>query len=398
MSFDPSQDHSRLRAMIYALARVKLREDLYRSFEELDRSMAHEQLRALKSSIEQFEADFTDDTDPPSLQSKPQVTDAGDDAPTTGISILRRAVPARLVVASQYDAPIPDSFFASAALRRKNAVPLPTIYEDRTPSAIRRVGKRINAAVWSTIQLVVAAALGAAIYTALATHMVSFGWSGARAVDKVVNENSSENTVPKQATSNLHSNKNSPFPAETAYRPGVRNIPIPADYGAYAVVDGHLTDLDLLPIRVPDARVAISAPISMPSRVHLPIGQLQFLIFRRDLANNAPDRAVVRVVARVVRALTFSSSGKPAVNNVDGPWVIRSNSYEMKVAPIADSPEMILIRPEHPEFVFPAGRYALVLKDIAYDFTLDGPMFNSAHCLERTDALNAPVYTECRKL
>ena len=194
-----------------------------------------------------------------------------------------------------------------------------------------------------------------------ATHLVSFGWSGAH---KVVNENSSENTVPKQATSNLHSNKNSPFPAETAYRPGVRNIPIPTDYGAYAVVDGHLTDLDLLPIRVPDARVAISAPISTPSRVHLPIGQLQFLIFRRGLANNAPDRAVVRVVARVVRALTFSSSGKPAVNNVDGPWVIRRNSYEMKVAPIADSPEMILIRPEHPEFVFPAGRYALVLKDM----------------------------------
>ena len=38
--FDPGQDHSRVRAMIYALARVKLREDLYRSFEELDRSMA----------------------------------------------------------------------------------------------------------------------------------------------------------------------------------------------------------------------------------------------------------------------------------------------------------------------------------------------------------------------
>ena len=137
----------------------------------------------------------------------------------------------RLVVASQYDAPIPDSFFASAALRRNNAVPLPTIYEDRTPSAIRRVGKRINAAVWSTIQLVVAAALGAAISTALATHMVSFGWSGAHTVDKVVNDNSSENTVPKQATSNLHSNKNSPFPAETAYRPGVRNIQSPPIMG-----------------------------------------------------------------------------------------------------------------------------------------------------------------------
>ena len=70
----------------------------------------------------------------------------------------------------------------------------------------------------------------------------------------------------------------------------------------------------------------------------------------------------------------------------------------MKVAPVADNPEMILIRPEHPEFVFPAGRYALVLKGVAYDFTLDGPMVDSAHCLERTEAMHAPIYTECRSL
>jgi hypothetical protein len=66
------------------------------------------------------------------------------------------------------------------------------------------------------------------------------------------------------------------------------------------------------------------------------------------------------------------------------------------VAPVPDNPEMILIRPEHAEFIFPAGRYALVLKNVAYDFTLDGPIVDAAHCLERTDALNSPIYTECR--
>jgi hypothetical protein len=70
----------------------------------------------------------------------------------------------------------------------------------------------------------------------------------------------------------------------------------------------------------------------------------------------------------------------------------------MRVAPVPDNPEMILIRPDPPDLVFPAGRYALVIKNVAYDFTLDGPLTDTAHCLERTDALSGPVYTECRKL
>jgi hypothetical protein len=85
------------------------------------------------------------------------------------------------------------------------------------------------------------------------------------------------------------------------------------------------------------------------------------------------------------------------VAKVDQSWVVRSNSYQMMVSPVADNHEMILIRLTHADFVFPAGRYALVLnKGAAYDFTLDGPSSDSAHCLERTDALNNPIYTECR--
>lgn len=69
----------------------------------------------------------------------------------------------------------------------------------------------------------------------------------------------------------------------------------------------------------------------------------------------------------------------------------------MRVAPVADNPEMILIRPDA-DVTLSAGRYALVVKGVAYDFIVDGPLTDPAHCLERTDALNAPVYTECRNL
>jgi hypothetical protein len=114
--------------------------------------------------------------------------------------------------------------------------------------------------------------------------------------------------------------------------------------------------------------------------------------------NNAPDRVAVRIVARVMRALTFDSAGNPKTTNVEQSWVIRNNSYQMRVAPFADNLEMIVIRPDPADFVLPAGRYALVLKGVGYDFTVDGTQTDAAHCLERTDALNAPIFSECRKL
>ena len=39
------------------------------------------------------------------------------------------------------------------------------------------------------------------------------------------------------------------------------------------------------------------------------------------------------------------------------------------------------------------ANYVLVVKGGAYDFTVDGPASEAAHCLERTDAIGAPVYT-----
>jgi hypothetical protein len=57
----------------------------------------------------------------------------------------------------------------------------------------------------------------------------------------------------------------------------------------------------------------------------------------------------------------------------------------MKVAPIDGHRAMLLVRPPVADFAFPAGRYVLLLKSVAYDFSIDGPIADLAQCVERTD-------------
>ncbi len=174
------------------------------------------------------------------------------------------------------------------------------------------------------------------------------------------------------------------------------DIPTPSTYGVYALTNGQLTELEPLPIKVPDQRVAISGTISTPSTAKLSNGRARFIVFRRDLAKNAPEKVVVRVVARVMRASASNHNEEATTSSVGHSWAVRGVSYNMKVAPVRGNPTMILISPADVDFLFPAGRYALVLKAVAYDFSVDGPITDLAQCIERTDELDAPTYTQCR--
>ena len=173
-------------------------------------------------------------------------------------------------------------------------------------------------------------------------------------------------------------------------------FPLPTVYGVYAASEGKLYELDPLPLKVPDARIAISAIISNPAQVTLPAGKLQFVIFRRDLVASAPTEVFVRVVARVVREMKFAAAGSPTTINVDGEWAIRSKAYTFRVSPIGDSPEMVTLRSGDPEFTLPPGRYVLVLAGKGYDFTVEGNVTDAAQCLERTNVVGGLVYSECR--
>ena len=187
---------------------------------------------------------------------------------------------------------------------------------------------------------------------------------------------------------------NAPPPSARLAR--TSSLPLPSAYGVYALSDGNLTELDVLPGRVPDQRVFLSAVISKVSHTVLPNGQAHFIVFRRDLATSAPDRVAVRVVAKITRAMTFDPTGKARVSEVNDAWTVRGIAYDFRVSPVADNAEMLLLRPENASFVLSPGRYALVLKGQAYDFTITGTVTDPAHCLERTVAANGTFYSECK--
>ena len=113
--------------------------------------------------------------------------------------------------------------------------------------------------------------------------------------------------------------------------PQALGFPIPSVYGIYAVSGGQLHELEPLVGRVPDQRVFMSTPIKTASRTVLPDGRAVFIIYRRDAANGAPERVSVRVIAKVLRAMTFNTAGQVSTTNVQDTWTIRNISYDFRV-------------------------------------------------------------------
>ena len=94
-------------------------------------------------------------------------------------------------------------------------------------------------------------------------------------------------------------------------------FPLPNAYGVYAVNDGQLHELEPLAGRVPDQRVFMSTPIRTASRTTLPDGRVAFIVYRRDVASSAPDRVAVRVIAKVMRTMTFDTTGQAKTTDVE---------------------------------------------------------------------------------
>ena len=171
-------------------------------------------------------------------------------------------------------------------------------------------------------------------------------------------------------------------------------FPVPTSFGIYVLNDNKLTELEALPINVPDPRVALSAEIKSPSTVTISDHKPAFILFRRDLLNNAPQKVILRVVARMTRE-TKIVNGKPVVTKIEGAWRIRDISRELKISPIAGQREMVMARLDD-EVSLPAGRFALVVNRLGYDFTIDGPDQTPESCLEGFEAATGIVFTQCR--
>src|SRR2546423_15375956 len=85
----------------------------------------------------------------------------------------------------------------------------------------------------------------------------------------------------------------------------------------------------------------MSTPVKTPSRTVLPDGRTVFVIYRRDAANSAPERVSVRVIAKVLRAMTFNTAGTASTTNVQSTWTIRNISYDFRVAPLGKGSELL---------------------------------------------------------
>jgi hypothetical protein len=172
---------------------------------------------------------------------------------------------------------------------------------------------------------------------------------------------------------------------------------VPTTFGVYAISDGKLYPLEPLPGRAPSPRVAISAAMSMPSKTILADGHIKFVVFRRDSATIALTRAEVRVIAKISQATKFDPAGKSVIAKVDDTWVIRNISYLYRTAPYKGRPDMYEVVGDDPDKPLSPGRYALILKDEAYDFSVAGEITDSKQCLESLAAANGVFYTECQK-
>jgi hypothetical protein len=379
-----TQDEAQLRRMIYELARLKLRRQLLFQAQDLGRAGIDRQVLEFETAIEQIELDIAQNL--PLLSGSNSISsETGNSVsgPTNTDLVLHQPGSAAATLNANLTEILGPTSYSPVqrVVQPELLPPLSQFYaEPRSP----RRSESSQSKSWFKIQLITAVILGVAIYAAIERGpflLRQMGW-------RIVYDS-------PQTTSRPDSRREPPSAAVKAMPPPIPNTPIPANYGVYAADGGKLTELEPLPIRVPDRRISISGVISAPSQSIIPDGHVQFIVYRRDLAISVPDQVTVRVVAQVVRALTFTD-GKAVTSPVEGAWAVRGNAYEMKVAPVDGNTEMVVIRPSQPDFAFPAGRYALVLKTVAYDFTVAGPITDVSHCLERTDTVNVPVYSECR--
>jgi hypothetical protein len=384
------QDENQLRRMVYELARQKLRRQLYLQYQHLPRPEMEDQLLELEAAITQLEADAAQEVPLLSLPRQDGVN--GNSGGSTGTDLVLRqsSVQATVLNANLVEILGPAMPAPVQLHRVEPAQPLPALAEIDAP--YRRPAWSAEAprgTLWLKTQIVGAVLLGVLIFGLFDRRTEIAALFGAKPGPSTAAVATNQ---PAQTASQLNA---AHVVASAAARPDP-GFPVPSSYGVYALDQGKLAELNSLPIRVPDARVAISGVITIPTSTTLPDGRVQFVVFRRNLMNDAPDKVTVRVIAQVMRVLSFTG-GKATSANVDGSWAVRSNSYDMKVAPVEGNPEMIVIRPQSENFALPAGRYALVLKTAAYDFTIAGAVTDPTHCLERTDALDTQIYSECRR-
>jgi hypothetical protein len=330
-----ARDRPELRQNIYEVARSRLRKQLDWQAQELNPAERGRRLQELEAAIEQLEADLAK---------------TGPQHAHTGNNDLFYSVIDEGVEITPPDRRLPSNLAYKAQLE-----------SERQPRAIL--------AVRSILLLVLAAILGFAAYAAVERTVSQ--------ADKV-----------KQADENFSRNVDKPLAAT--------ELPLPTDYGTYALINSRLIELMPLPIKIPDHGNAATGLITSASRTKLPNGNMRFIVFNRDLVRDVPEKILVRIIARIIPHTSQTRKLRSPSDDTSTSWTVRNISYDMRVSPVKANRAMIVIRPANAKFVFPPGRYALVLKGVPYDFAVDGIITDLQQCLESDENANETTYTQCQ--
>jgi len=378
------ENPAELRNTIYEVARVKLQREAWKQNPPMDIWELRRLTIALETAIERVEAISSKQDDLRALKSLDRLIET--------LAETQPGLAATLSATELFDS-VRVIDHAPVAKGDQNRLPILSALAKRVPSVRSQLWLRFSAA--PLLRACFVAMFVLALYGMFNGQFVLFR-SRTEPADKAT---SSILHTPTTAKPDLVAESpvevvRAPSPAAQAQS---RGFPLPSVYGIYAISNGELHELGALPGRVPDQRIFMSAIINEPSRTILPDGRIAFVAFRRDLATNAPDRVSVRVIAKIIRAMTFDPGRKATTTALDNAWAVRNVSYDFRVAPLIDNSEMLVMRPANPDFVLPPGRYGMALNGLAYDFTVAGQVTETAQCLERTEAANGTFYSECRK-
>ena len=248
----------------------------------------------------------------------------------------------------------------------------------RLPAAPRSRARMVMSGLMIAFQLVIAALALAAFYIAM------WGRSSPVLTAKEISRQTAIDgpiAMPERIAEAMTAVAAAPLPA--APPEAALPFPRPAAYGVYAIRDNQLIELQQAQATPVDPRTPSQLQIVKPGRIVSATAKLAFVVFRPDLVANVPEKVPVRIAARIAHTMSFNSAGMAVVTApATDTWLIRDQGYDLRAMPMRESPEMVMLRLENPEFYFPPGRYELMLGGQAFDFVIAGEVTDPAHCVE----------------
>ena len=374
------QNSAQLRALVYERARFNLKRDVLFGYSSMGLADVVRQINEFELAVARIEASAIEDPLPPIYRDHEELPIAVSDQATTSYR-------------EDEDLPEATQVNANHAVQILPPKPVPPLYTGLIP--LKRAEHSQHASVSEEFvrhvrfanKFIGIALAGMAI---TGTAITALLWPSHNPSPKI----ESTKTLPQTIETAAHQTS----PDDNAARPtdgsSKLSFPLPSSFGIYVLSNNQLTELGPLPISIPDSRIALSAEIEKPSTTTISDDRPAFILFRRDLLNNAPQKIILRVVARITRE-TKIVDGKAGTNNMEAVWRIRNISRELKISPIPGQREMVMARLDD-DVPLATGRYALVLNRTGYDFTVVGTTQSPVFCLEKFEAANGSMFNQCR--